>query len=496
MSWPALGYDPATGDVEAVRQTARALGTVRERAELVESRLRAVSGAVGPNVWRGPAADAFQLLLADVGPGLAKAAESHGKAQEALDGYAGALAEAQELARRAEADAAAAIADRDRAYADRDRAATEAGQHDSVAAAASTRSTNLRVQSLTTVDPIQQASIAPHIQHAESAQAHAQGRAADARGRERAAGSAVAQAQGRLDGARRLAEDAKDSHDKAAGIAAAKVRDAAAAAAQPSVFTAVGKNGVLKISSPKLNEWLKNNTNRSYNLIDHKATDVRHGTERPDSEKLRPDMIVTFASWSKEAQAAAFERSVGIQGEHYDVNGNVQVLAAGAGVTAAVGAIGAGAYAARVDANAKAVLAEANAKARVGNDRASASAAGRASLGADAQAGADLQIGLDRAKVAAEAGGFVGAQAGLDGNAEAGGVGVTGGAEVRAGLGAEADLDAGYADGKLRVQFGAGVTLGVGGKLSGGFEVDVPKLADNVGDAASWTGRKIGGLFD
>ncbi len=490
MSWPALGYDPAPGDTEAVRQAARLLGTVRERAEQVESRLRAVSAAVGPNVWRGQAADAFHHQLADIGPGLATAAKSHGEAQEALDAYAAALAAAQEQARRAEAVAAAAIADRDRAAAERDRAAGEATQHDAAAAAATARSTNLRVQSLTTVDPIQHASLAPHIQQADTAQAHAHGQAADARGRERAAGSAAAAAQGRLDGARRLAEDARDAQQKAAGIAAAKLRDAAAAAAQPSVFTVIGKDGVLRIPSTKLDEWLKN-SKREHNLGER-----RFGTERDRNDALRPDLVVTLESWSKQWQAAAYQRSVGIQGEDYDVNGNLQLLAAGAGASAAIGALGAGVVGARADLNARAVLAEANGKSRVGNERASASAEGRAYVGADARAGADVQFGADRARVAADAGAFVGGKADANLHGDLAGVGGNVGGEAWAGIGAEADLDAGYTDGKLRFQFGAGAALGVGGKLSGGFEVDVPRLADNVGDAAGWTGRKIGGLFD
>ncbi|MGH8792094.1 MAG: hypothetical protein ACRDXX_05530 [Stackebrandtia sp.] len=64
---------------------------------------------------------------------------------------------------------------------------------------------------------------------------------------------------------------------------------------------------------------------------------------------------------------------------------------------------------------------------------------------------------------------------GLDGQ-----VGLTG----RAGVGAEASANVGYDDGKLKLGGKLGASWGLGGSIAPSVTIDVPEVADNVGNAA------------
>jgi hypothetical protein len=70
----AAPYAIGTGRISAQ------LATVEARARAIESRLRAIETGVGPQMWRGQAADGFAALLAGTGPELTRLASSYGAA--------------------------------------------------------------------------------------------------------------------------------------------------------------------------------------------------------------------------------------------------------------------------------------------------------------------------------------------------------------------------------------------------------------------------------
>ena len=69
MTAPTMSTTPVSGDPEQVRRISAQLAAVEARALQVGSRLRAIESGVGPQVWRGQAADGFTALLAETGPG-------------------------------------------------------------------------------------------------------------------------------------------------------------------------------------------------------------------------------------------------------------------------------------------------------------------------------------------------------------------------------------------------------------------------------------------
>lgn len=94
---PETSSVPAVpGDPEHVRRIAALLTTVETRAQEIQSRLRAIETGLGPQVWRGEAADGFTALLTETGPGLTRLATSYGVAGRALTTYAAELAAAQD----------------------------------------------------------------------------------------------------------------------------------------------------------------------------------------------------------------------------------------------------------------------------------------------------------------------------------------------------------------------------------------------------------------
>lgn len=191
MSTPVPLVTPIAGDPEQVRRVSAQLATVETRAREIESRLRAMETGVGPQMWRGQAADGFAALLAETGPDLTRLAASYGSASQALATYATELAAAQDAARAAEAEATTATGDRDRATAERDSADADAVRHAAAADEARAR-----------LDPV-------------AAQEAERGRT-DALGRASAAGAAVDQADQALRVAQQKADEAADRRNAAA----------------------------------------------------------------------------------------------------------------------------------------------------------------------------------------------------------------------------------------------------------------------------------------
>lgn len=217
-AYPTLGHDPAPGDPWAVRQVAAALGAVAGDAESITSRLQRLGDGARDAVWRGPAADAFHRLLADVGPDVVRLAGAHREGQDALVHYAGELERAQDIARRAESDAAGATRERDRATQTRRQAAGEAAEHDRLVWECDRQIRASQAQRVLWVaDPAYQAELLRYEQQTRSVQYRAETAAGQARGREQAARSAETTATAHLQAAQVLGEQARELRDRAAG---------------------------------------------------------------------------------------------------------------------------------------------------------------------------------------------------------------------------------------------------------------------------------------
>jgi uncharacterized protein YukE len=204
MSTPISLITPIPGDPEQVRRVSAQLATVEARAREIASRLRAIEAGVGPQMWRGQAADGFTALLAETGPDLTRLATSYGAASQALATYAIELAAAQDVARAAEAEASIATRDRDRATADRDSAEADAFRH-----AVTADEARVRLDAVATQDADQ--------------------RRADAVGRVNAAGAAVDQAERALQAARHKADQAAGERDAAAARCIRELDEASSA---------------------------------------------------------------------------------------------------------------------------------------------------------------------------------------------------------------------------------------------------------------------------
>ncbi|MCE3552388.1 hypothetical protein LWC33_13065 [Pseudonocardia sp. RS11V-5] len=228
MSWEALGGNPVPGDPGVALRLASTYGEVCDQAEQITSRLRALDGGSGPEVWRGQAADAFRDKLAKIGPDLITMATHYRQASEALRDFARSLDEAQAAARRAESDAGSALIDRDAAASRRDTANRDARTADGTALFADGKIVAARAQAAIAapLDPTYQAAMQDWERRVAAQRDAARSQAADARRRAGAAASEAAQAQARVEAAKRLAAQAEAVRDDAARTAAARIKAA------------------------------------------------------------------------------------------------------------------------------------------------------------------------------------------------------------------------------------------------------------------------------
>ena len=223
-------------------------------------------------------------------------------------------------------------------------------------------------------------------------------------------------------------------------------------------------------------------------LPDSDDPDKKSGADGSDGSDKKPD-------WKRSTEFKIAEVSTGDSfekwdhtwgGEHANATAKADVLFydAKAGVSAkdwqlsGTAGVEAGLVRAGVDGQAEWGVAEAKGKAE-------AYVGGKA----DIEAG----IGKSGANLQAEA--FAGARATVEGSADVAGIGVTGGAEGWAGIGASANAQIGMVDGKFGVKLELGAAIGLGGKVSLGFQVDVPKLVDSVKGAADAVGNFISDLW-
>ncbi|PWI14426.1 hypothetical protein DI272_09870 [Streptomyces sp. Act143] len=104
--YPNLGFDPAPGDVESVRDLAKAVGRVIEGSGTAQTELNKMGSSDG--VWAGKAADAFTDTFSAVPPYLKKALGSLDTAHRALTSWETQLDGFQTRARKLESEAAEA----------------------------------------------------------------------------------------------------------------------------------------------------------------------------------------------------------------------------------------------------------------------------------------------------------------------------------------------------------------------------------------------------
>lgn len=116
--FPALGFDPAPGNIDRINTLADNLGTIAR--DLGEAHTDLVNLGKSEGIWTGSAAQAFSETVEDLPEYLDKAHRSFSDASTALSGWADDLAELQRKAASLEAEAARAAGELKRAQANPD----------------------------------------------------------------------------------------------------------------------------------------------------------------------------------------------------------------------------------------------------------------------------------------------------------------------------------------------------------------------------------------
>ncbi|MGC7102528.1 putative T7SS-secreted protein [Amycolatopsis lurida] len=101
--YPALGFDPAPGELERVAEVADKYKTVSTKLTSAKTALESIINQTG--TWEGEASEAFARRVGDLPEYLGKATESMAKASGALGQWSGSLATMQAHARELEARA-------------------------------------------------------------------------------------------------------------------------------------------------------------------------------------------------------------------------------------------------------------------------------------------------------------------------------------------------------------------------------------------------------
>ncbi|MFS8198539.1 putative T7SS-secreted protein [Streptomyces sp. CWNU-52B] len=104
--YPNLGFDPAPGDLETVRQMVSAIGRVDRDSGTAQTQLSRIGTSDG--IWVGRSADTFTKSVDKIPPYLRKALDSVGSAHRALSAWETSLDGFQTRARALEERAAAA----------------------------------------------------------------------------------------------------------------------------------------------------------------------------------------------------------------------------------------------------------------------------------------------------------------------------------------------------------------------------------------------------
>jgi uncharacterized protein YukE len=118
-SFPALGFDPAPGDPDAIEAVARDCKRCAADLSADADQLKRLTAHLD---WQGAGADAFARHPDEPHDDLSRASDAYGGAGLALDGYASALRQAKLDAGRLEAEAAEAKARTERHGRDTEQA--------------------------------------------------------------------------------------------------------------------------------------------------------------------------------------------------------------------------------------------------------------------------------------------------------------------------------------------------------------------------------------
>ncbi|WP_370971501.1 hypothetical protein [Amycolatopsis sp. cg9] len=230
MSFEHLGWDPAPGDPEQVRGTAKGFLAISDRAEHARDELREIRNGQADEVWAGLGAEAFGRSVIELCSDLDRLSESYREAGDALMIYADELVQNQLDAQQAERSAAAAAADAElfrRNLADAQRRSADSGRQ---ATSAQTRLVFTRqrlVVSQTAADAAGTADAQHHIQQDEQVKRQAIAAKGQADGDAKYASTQLDLADERLDAARRTGSRVQALHQDAGNTAAEAVDRAA-----------------------------------------------------------------------------------------------------------------------------------------------------------------------------------------------------------------------------------------------------------------------------
>jgi len=209
-----LDEDPTPGDPIGVRQLSRHARAVADDAEQAEHDVRGLAGDDAVTSWIGAAGDVFRGALDDFPSQLRQLADSYGQAAAALTGWAGELDGAQD-----QADRALALGREARARVE--SLTSQLSDARGSAAAASD-----------TVSRLEGGAEPPDPDQVRAATRNAQAAA----NRAAALSGALSEAQGQLDAAKRMALDARELREQAAGRAGDRLHDASDAGIEPNSF--------------------------------------------------------------------------------------------------------------------------------------------------------------------------------------------------------------------------------------------------------------------
>ncbi|WP_434599724.1 putative T7SS-secreted protein [Streptomyces sp. A5-4] len=104
--YPNLGFDPAPGDLETVRQMVSAVSRVTRESGTARTQLSKIGTSDG--IWAGKSAQAFTDSVSNIPPYLQKALTAMDSAHRALSSWEGSLSGFQSRARKLEEEAAEA----------------------------------------------------------------------------------------------------------------------------------------------------------------------------------------------------------------------------------------------------------------------------------------------------------------------------------------------------------------------------------------------------
>jgi hypothetical protein len=217
--------DPTPGDTYDIDRVARTWGTIADKAEYAETKLRGLLGDEAVATWIGQAGDAFRERTSELPGQLEKAKNSYRQASEALEWWSGRLGDHQH-------DADDALVKGREAKQDLEDARTQLAS----------ASTSLdAVAGADALKPYSGGSGPPPSEHDVKA---AKGKLDAAKAAESQAQGLVDNAQARLDAARSLAEQAGDLRKKDGRTTADKIHDAADAGIKPRSRWQKFKDGV------------------------------------------------------------------------------------------------------------------------------------------------------------------------------------------------------------------------------------------------------------